>query len=325
MRIQKLSILYVALLISSCLVSEMAAHDQASKKSEDNDLPVVKHLIDTHIHLYDPRRKDGVPWPPKDDKVLYKPHLPKEFAVVSKKAGVTGVVIVEASDRLNDNSWVLDLVKDNQLFVGLVGNINPFRTDFAKHLDKLAKDKRLVGLRARVQGRPIDYEDQQVLKNFSELAQRGLTLDILMNGEGKETILRVEKVASKLPNLKIVVNHVLGYNIDGELPGIAWIDAVKKLSSHKNVYVKVSGLYQRCTTQPATQDVEHYRELLDILWNNFGEDRVIYGSNWPCTKKSGSYVSFVKLVNKYVKEKGQNACEKYFWKNASTAYGLGLK
>ena len=36
-------------------------------------------MIDTHIHLYDTTRKEGVPWPPKEDKVLYKPHLPAEF------------------------------------------------------------------------------------------------------------------------------------------------------------------------------------------------------------------------------------------------------
>ena len=80
---------------------------------DERPLPKVKHLIDTHIHLYDTRREEGVPWPPKEDKVLYKPHLPSEFKKVSKPTGLTGVVIVEASHRLEDNQWVLDLVKDD--------------------------------------------------------------------------------------------------------------------------------------------------------------------------------------------------------------------
>jgi L-fuconolactonase len=33
-------------------------------------------IIDTHIHLFDPRRPQGVPWPEKNDAVLYKPALP---------------------------------------------------------------------------------------------------------------------------------------------------------------------------------------------------------------------------------------------------------
>lgn len=315
----------VFLLLLTCQSNVTRGQEGAKTVSSTQELPKVKHLIDTHIHLYDTTRKGGVPWPPQDDKVLYKPHLPEEFKTVSRKAGVTGVVIVEASDRIPDNKWVLDLVKNDKFFVGLVGNIDPYRKDFAKQLDKLAADKRLVGLRARVQGKPIDYEDKQVLASFKELAKRNLTLDILMNGEGIETLQKVTSVAAKLPELTIVVNHVLGYNIDGKLPPSEWIDSVRELGKHKNVYVKISGLYQRCVEQPATKNLNHYRELLDILWMSFGKDRLIYGSNWPCTKKSGNYVSFVKLVNQYFSEKGPDASEKYFWQNASNAYRLGLK
>ncbi|MGI9239796.1 MAG: amidohydrolase family protein, partial [Verrucomicrobiales bacterium] len=60
---------------------------------DQRPLPEVEHMIDTHIHLYDTTRENGVPWPPADDKVLYKPHLPAEFKKVSQPAGLTGVVI----------------------------------------------------------------------------------------------------------------------------------------------------------------------------------------------------------------------------------------
>ena len=74
---------------------------------EKRPLPNVKHMIDTHIHLYNTSREGGVPWPPEDDKVLYKPHLPKEFEKVSKSTGLTGVIVVEASHLMKDNKWVL--------------------------------------------------------------------------------------------------------------------------------------------------------------------------------------------------------------------------
>ena len=117
--------------------------------ADERPLPKVKHMIDTHIHLYDPTREGGVPWPPKDDRVLYKPHLPEEFKQASKPAGLTGVIIVEASDRPIDNQWVLDLVKGDDYFVGLVGNIDPYAKDFTEQLNELRKDPRVVGLRAR--------------------------------------------------------------------------------------------------------------------------------------------------------------------------------
>lgn len=299
-------------------------HASAEDKSPTIASQPAKHIIDTHIHLYDTTRDGGVPWPPADDKVLFKPHLPAEFKRVSRPAGVTGVVIVEASDRLNDNRWVLDLVKDDDFFVALVGNVDPYREDFGKQINRLRRDPRFVGIRARLQGRKIDYRDPRVLANFRLLRQADLSLDILMNGEGVETLQEIDRLARAIPRLRIIVNHVLGYNIDGQAPGENWIAAVKKLAENQNVYVKVSGLYQRCTVQPAAQDIGHYRDLLDSLWNSFGSKRLIYGSNWPCTKKSGDYASFVQLINAYFSEKGQAAKERCFWKNAVRAYKLNL-
>ena len=56
-----------------------------------------------------------------------------------------------------------------------------------------------------------------------------------------------------------------------------------------------------------------------------GERRLIYGSNWPCSKKSGDYASFVRLVNRYFAGKGQEVSERFFWKNAAEAYRLELE
>jgi len=303
-----------ALLITTAFAGRAAAADKPS-------LPKVKHLIDTHIHLYDTRREGGVPWPPVSDKVLHHPHLPAEFSRVAKAAKVTGVVIVEASDRLADNKWVLDQVQGDPFYIALVGNIDPTRKDFGKQLKMLRKDKRFVGIRARSK-KPIDYNDPQVLSNFKLLAKAGLSLDMLIRGRGVEGVNNVESVASKLPNLRIIVDHVLGYNIDGKAPSDKWVAAVEKLSKHQNVYCKVSGLYELCVQQPAPQDPSHYKTILDPLYKHFGPKRLIYGSNWPCTKKSGDYDSFVRLVNAYFSAKGQEACELYFWKNAARAYNI---
>lgn len=318
------SMTIVALLVSLALGVASNSVFAAEEGKANRPLPTVKHLIDTHIHLYDPRRPKGIPWPPADDKVLYKPHLPEEFSKLAKPAGVTGVVVVEASDRLEDNKWVLNEVGDDPFYVALVGNIDPYRKDFGKQLKRLRKDKRFVGIRARNSG-PIDYSDPQVLANFRLLEKAGLSLDILANGKGVKGVREVDVLAGEVPNLRIIVDHVLGYDIDGKPPGQEWLDAVASLAKHKNVSCKVSGLYQRCTQQPAPHDPDHYRTVLDPLWENFGSDRLIYGSNWPCTKKSGDYDSFVRLVNAYFSEKGQAACEQYFWKNAAIAYGLPLK
>jgi L-fuconolactonase len=317
---------FVALAICVLLTSavpQAAAQTTAAAESSATRAK-AQHVIDTHIHLYDPRRPDGIPWPPPDDTVLYKPHLPAEYTSLAKAAGVTGVVVVEASERLEDNMWVLEQMSADPFYVALVGNIDPYRKDFAEHLNRLRKDKRFVGIRAR-NAEAIDYLNPQVLANFRLMAEAGLSVDILANGKGVEGVKEVDALAAAVPHLRIIVDHVLGFDIDGKPPGQDWLDAVASLARHPNVYCKVSGLYQRCVQQPAPSNIDHYRTVLDPLWENFGAKRLIYGSNWPCTKKSGSYASFVTLVDKYFGEKGDDAVEHYFWKNAAAAYGLDLK
>lgn len=321
------------LLLVGIFVAMGAGGLSPAMAQQSNSQLNVKHLIDTHIHLYDTTREvydsdhpNSVPWPPKDDQILHKPHLPAEYHRIAKPAGVTGVVIVEASPRVDDNDWVLDLVDDDDFFVGLVGNLDPLKPSFQKNLDRLKADNRFVGIRFHLMNRGVGISNNpQLLKNLRYLADAGLALDVLMNEEGPDTIDEVSRIASEVPKLRIIVNHVLGYNIDGKLPNQTWINAVKRLAKHPNVSVKISGLYQRSTTQPAPQSIEYFQGLLDILWNAFGSERLIYGSNWPVTKKTGDYASFVKLVSTYFADKDQAAAESFFWKNASTAYGLNLK
>lgn len=295
--------------------------------AEEFPLPEVKHMIDTHIHLYDTGRENGVPWPPEDDEVLYKPHLPEEFKAVSKPAGLTGVVVVEASDRPEDNRWVLDLVEGDDFFVALVGNIDPYAGDFSERLKELAKDPRFVGIRLR-NGRKkkaIDYTDEKVIASLREVAEAGLAVDLLVNGGGIAAVKSADRLARTVPDLRLVIDHVIGYDFDGQPVDGEWKAAVEKLAENDNVWCKISGLYQRSVRQPAPKTVGYYESVLDVLWTSLGPERLLYGSNWPCTKKSGDYTSYVKLVNRYFEEKGQEARERYFWKNADEVYRLKLE
>ena len=94
----------------------------------DARLPSIP-IIDTHIHLFDTTRPQGVPWPEKKDKVLYKPALPARYRKIVAPLGVTGAIVVEASPLLEDNQWILDIAETNTIIVGAVGNLEPGKPD----------------------------------------------------------------------------------------------------------------------------------------------------------------------------------------------------
>jgi hypothetical protein len=95
--------------------SVRAALEQSASGTGDST------LIDGHTHFYDPTRAQGVPWPPRDDKLLYRPVLPRDYRALAVPRRVTGVVAVEASSWLEDNQWVLDLAGHDPFIVGFVG------------------------------------------------------------------------------------------------------------------------------------------------------------------------------------------------------------
>ena len=284
--------------------------------SSSKEIPIV----DTHIHLYDTTREGGVPWPPKSDTVLYRPILPPDFAKVSEENGITATVIVEASHLLEDNQWILDLVKDEpDRYIGLVGSLEVGTPDFAANLKALSSDPRFVGIRIRDKPRGDNYFNDDVWRDLKLLADSGRTLDVLM---ANFSLKEVDRIAQQIPNLKILVNHAAGAKIDGNPVDPEWARDLATAARNSNVHCKVSGLFQQSRRQPSPTDLAFYKPVLDELWKAFGEDRLIYGSNWPVTMRGGSYASYKAVVMEFLEPKGDAATRKVLAGNAYRFYGL---
>ena len=139
---------------------------------------------------------------------------------------------------------------------------------------------------------------------------------------GPATPVEVAKLAKLIPDLRIVINHEANLVIDGKDVPKDWLEAMQLAASNKNVFCKVSALAEgtRKTMGDAPKDLEFYKPVLDSLWNVFGEDRLIFGSNWPVSVRAATYATIHKIVHTYFSSKGKVAAEKYFMKNAIAAY-----
>src|SRR6266851_3826812 len=87
-------------------------------------------IIDTHIHLFDTTRPQGVPWPDKGNAALYRPALPARYRSLAVPLGVKGAIVVEASPWFADNQWVLDVAATDTIVVGIIGNLEPGKPEF---------------------------------------------------------------------------------------------------------------------------------------------------------------------------------------------------
>ena len=276
-------------------------------------------LIDTHTHFYDPFRPEGVPWPPKENKLLYRTVLPEHFIELAEPAGITGTVVVEASSWRDDNSWILALADENPFLLGLVGHVDPNRPQFRDDLARFVDHPLFCGIRCG--GNYFDdIDDGTFMGDIEQLAAQGLELDVLLREA--EHLDNLCLLAQRIPKLPIVVNHIAHMPIDGQAVSNEWRDRFAQLASHAQIHMKVSAVIQQSVVQPAPTDLDYYRPALDVLWDSFGEDRLIFGSNWPVVEQSGSLADSVAIVQSYFAEKGQEATDKYFYKNAQRVYKL---
>jgi L-fuconolactonase len=275
-------------------------------------------VIDCHTHFYDPTRPAGVPWPPRESP-LYRTVLPADLRKQPTHFPLTGTVVVEASPWVADNDWLLALAADDPLLVGIVGNLEPGQPAFAPQLDRLAQNPLFRGIRLRG---PIVQQilEQDHLSDLARLQKHDLALDL--NG-GPETPALAARVAQALPDLRIVINHLGNVRIGKAAPPVAWVQGIAAAGQARNVSLKISALVEGAARamQPTPTELDHYRPYLDVVWNAFGPDRVIYGSNWPVSERAADYQTLQKLACDYVFEQGgQTALEKFCAGNAQQIY-----
>lgn len=277
-------------------------------------------ILDTHTHFYDPTRPEGVPWPNPNDELLYRTVMPDDYKKLAVPEGVTGTVVVEASKWVEDNQWILDLAANEPFIIGFVGNLNPHDTDFEENLNKFATNPLFRGIRLGG-GHLQALSDANLVKNIEKLAEKELTLDLLIN---PDALKRLPTLVEHIPTIRVVINHIAGVRVDGNSPNAAWVSAIQEAARYPKVYCKVSGLAEHTGQTPAPEDVAYYTPTIDVLWNAFGEDRLIYGSNWPVSERFAQYKVVQKIVDDYFSSKDDEVREKYFWQNAKEAYQLSI-
>ena len=277
-------------------------------------------IIDTHIHLFDPTRPGGVPWPPKDSPI-YKPALPDRYRRLVEPLGIKGAIEVECSPLLEDNQWVLDVAAKDKFILGMIGDLEPEKPDFRKQLDRFQKNPLYLGIRCgNLWGRDFSAQvgQPEFIAGIKALAAADLTLDIA----NPNTVLLNDlvRLTDKVPEARVVLDHLPQFQPPTEPAARrAYDTALHALGERKQIFLKVSEVLRRVDGKVPT-DPAFYRPRLDELWDVFGEDRVVYGSDWPNSDLWEPYPQVLSVVRDYFTRKGPAAAEKYFWKNSVKAY-----
>jgi len=304
----------------------LATASTPSHAATRDDIPI----IDCHIHLFDATRPQGAPY--KGGRAFPGGvALPGMYARIAKPLGIVGVIEVDASPWIEDNLWVLETIQPEPLFVGTVGNLQPDKPEFGEYLERYAKNPLYRGIRYGNLWRydlVKQVDNPQFIEGLKLMVQHDLVLET-----ANQNIALLEaavRVNDKVPELRIVLDHLPALDPTPETQA-AYDSVLKELSQRKNIWTKLSEIVHpvRAPGQPPgpsatppliVPGLAAHRDRLDTLMGTFGEDRVVFGSDWPNAVGVSEVPDTVALVRAYFAGRSRAAAEKYFWKNSVAAY-----
>ena len=287
-------------------------------------------VIDTHIHLFDPFRPGGVSYPSKNNPahaVMYKTSKPDRYRPVVESLGIVGAIEIECSALLEDNQWVLDVAATDEVMVGTIGHLTPGAADFRANLDRFRKNPLFRGIRyglGRQQGR--EFDQPAFVADLKYMADNDLVMDTA--NPNVALLADVVRASDKVPSLRIVIDH-LPQMLPPTDPAqkVSYDASMKAFRDRPQIYTKISEVLRNATAsfpkvpnEEVHTDLEFYRPRIDEIFECFGPDRVLYGSDWPNGDQWRPVPVGFKIVKDYFAAKGREVSEKYFWKNSIKAY-----
>jgi predicted TIM-barrel fold metal-dependent hydrolase len=300
-------------------VAATTAATTIARSSEAQAPPIP--IIDTHIHLFDPTRPQGAPYsgPPSAPGATPIAASPERYRRLAVPLGVVGAIKVEASPWIEDNLWVLEVAQRDPIMVGVIGNLEPDKAEFPEYLERYHKNPLFRGIRyGNLWGRDITKQslNPNFLGGLKRLAEADLVMD--MANPRVPLLEAMLRISDAVPALRIVLDHLPALD-PTEADHAAYDAALQEAGRRPQIYVKLSEIIHLVNGRVST-DVNSYRGRLDTLMGVFGEDRILFGSDWPNSDGVAPIEKVFAVAKDYFLAKPRAVAEKYFWKNSVAAY-----
>jgi L-fuconolactonase len=273
-------------------------------------------ILDSHVHFWKYNKTDYA-WIDGDMKILRKDYLPNDIELTLKRNNVDGCIAVQATTTEVETRFLAELSKTHPVIKGVVGWTDLRANDVEKRLSELKAYSSIVGIRHIVQSEPDDFlYDEQFRAGVALLNEFGYTFDILIFP--RQLKAAIDFVAA-FPGQQFILDHCAKPNIKkGEID--QWKAGIADLAALPNVVCKLSGLITEASwKQWSPHDFYPY---LDTVFESFGMDRLLFGSDWPVMLLSGIYVQWKSLIEKYMENMLPEDKEKVMGLNTEKTYRI---
>jgi len=272
--------------------------------------------IDAHQHFwrYNPERDR---WITDEMAPLKRDQLPSHLIPELVSHDFEGSIAVQADQSETETLFLLDLADQYQIIQGVVGWVDLCASNVAERLDFFSRHPKLAGFRHIAQAEPDDrfLVGENFLRGIECLGDFGFTYDILVF---ERQLPAAIDLVSRFPDQPFVIDHIAKPSVRDKryLP---WAHYLRVIAENRNVCCKVSGMVTENDWQGwrATD----FRPYLDLVFEAFGAERLMFGSDWPVCLLAASYSQVVELVADYARQLPISDREKIFGLTAARFYG----
>ncbi|CAI6041370.1 hypothetical protein PAECIP112173_01025 [Paenibacillus sp. JJ-100] len=273
--------------------------------------------LDAHQHFWQYNTRD-YGWISEEMNVIQRSFLPEDLHPILTASGISGCIVVQARQSLEETEWLLELADKHEFIKGVVGWVDLCSENAALQLEKYAASPWLKGVRHVIQDEPdvkfVLRKDFQ--RGIALLKQYNLAYDLLVS---KEQLPYAVELVQAFPQQRFVIDHLAKPDIKAGILS-PWKEAIIAISAYPNVHCKLSGMVTEADWNNWTQ--EDFTPYLDTVLQAFGPERVMYGSDWPVSNVAGTYRQVFNLLQTHVHSLSQAEQQMIFGDNCRIFYNL---
>ena len=273
--------------------------------------------IDAHQHFWQLARGD-YRWLGPELAPLYRDFGPADLAPHLARAAIDATVLVQAADSLAETRFLLEIAGRTSFVAGVVGWVPLDDPDAPRIIGELARDAKLVGLRPMLQD--LERDDWILARELEPALQTlfdaGLVFDALVK---PRHLAPLANFAERHPELRIVIDHAGKPEFARGAPAASWRSDLARLAARANSWCKLSGLASEAPSGWTARDL---RPFVDSVFECFGPERVVWGSDWPVVELSGGYAAWWDATTTLLAQLDASDRERVLGLNAIELYQL---
>src|SRR5579884_3300046 len=254
-------------------------------------------MIDAHVHLWNPDRFN-MPWL-SDIPALNRSYGLQEYREQTRGLPINGMVYVEGGvdprQALREAQYVVELAREEPRLQAIVAAVPVEHGDRMRtHLMALQSISPLIkGVRRNLQDEadPTFCLRPDFVRGVQLVAEYGFSFDICVR---HHQFPMVVEVVRRCPDTRFILDHLGKPGIKNHILD-PWREHLAQLAALPNVWCKVSGLVTEADPQRWTPD--DLAPYLAYALEVFGEDRVVFGGDWPVLLLASSYDWWIETLD----------------------------